>query len=614
MLNLLFLAIVVVLRRSPGSRRRPRPRWRTRPRWCSTCRADLVEQHTARRASVALPEALGRAAARDALRDVLAALDAAARRPAASTRALLVLDDMDGAGLATLREVGGRARRASEAAASRSSPGARPSTSASTSSPRTPTRCYLHPLRQRRRCSGYRRLRAPTTSDALDKLGVTRATSFQAGQLQELRSSRSRERGPSPEALEARRLRCSTTCGPVPGPRDVETRAQAAGRAASTHADRRAAAAPARPPAATRAKLALNEKLVDGLKTRDELRALLIERGRRPTTKHETFRQIASGALPGDARTSRSGRRGRRRSSPQGEIVDGDAAARACVGGRVDGRADPPRARGRRRSRPCVLRVDSPGGSVFAAELIRQRARADARRPASRWSSRWATWPPPAATGSRWPPTRSIADPATITGSIGVVRRCCRRVDRTLEKLGAAHRRHDDHLARRARSTRAGRSTRALRAGAADRRRPRLPRVHRHAPPRRATPTPEQIDEVAQGRVWTGRAGHRARAGRSPRQAIRTRCRRAATRGGLGDDYRVAYIEREPRGIDRLLGCCSADSVAAFVGRRRPVRAAADCRAVQRSARTALAAQRCARSAGDAVALPVPAGRLLGPD
>jgi len=53
--------------------------------------------------------------------------------------------------------------------------------------------------------------------------------------------------------------------------------------------------------------------------------------------------------------------------------------------------------------------------------------------------------------------------------------------------------------------------------------------------------------------VWTGRQAHSHklvdRLG-SYREALQA----AARRGGLGEDFRVAYIEREPRGIDRLLG------------------------------------------------------------
>jgi protease-4 len=64
---------------------------------------------------------------------------------------------------------------------------------------------------------------------------------------------------------------------------------------------------------------------------------------------------------------------------------------------------------------------------------------------------------------------------------------------------------------------------------------------------------PERMDELAQGRVWSGRQAHESklvdRLG-TYHEALQA----AAKRGGLSEDFRVVYIEREPRGVDRLLG------------------------------------------------------------
>jgi protease-4 len=60
------------------------------------------------------------------------------------------------------------------------------------------------------------------------------------------------------------------------------------------------------------------------------------------------------------------------------------------------------------------------------------------------------------------------------------------------------------------------------------------------------------MNEVAQGRVWTGRQAKDQqlvdRLG-SYTDALKA----AAVRAKLGEDFHVVYLEREPRGVDRLL-------------------------------------------------------------
>ena len=82
-----------------------------------------------------------------------------------------------------------------------------------------------------------------------------------------------------------------------------------------------------------------------------------------------------------------------------------------------------------------VLRVDSPGGSVYWRPSRSIARWPPSRPPASRSSSPWATWPLPAAT--TWPrrPNEIFASPTTITGSIGIYA-ALPTFDRTLGKVG----------------------------------------------------------------------------------------------------------------------------------------------------------------------------------
>jgi len=196
-----------------------------------------------------------------------------------------------------------------------------------------------------------------------------------------------------------------------------------------------------------------------------------------------------------------------------------------------------------------LLRVRSPGGSVFAAEQIRHEL--DVTRKAGK--PVLVSFGDVAASGGYWVSMSAdevIADPAAITGSIGVFA-LLPSADRAWEKL----------------SLHTHGTTTTWLAGALDPRRPLDPRarellqtgvthIYKEFVGRAATArnlTTEQVDELAQGRVWTGRQAHEHklidRLG-TYREALQA----AAKRGGLGEDFRVTYIEREPRGIDRLLG------------------------------------------------------------
>jgi protease-4 len=64
--------------------------------------------------------------------------------------------------------------------------------------------------------------------------------------------------------------------------------------------------------------------------------------------------------------------------------------------------------------------------------------------------------------------------------------------------------------------------------------------------------TPDKINEVAQGRVWSG-AQARERGLVDSVGGLDLAIKSAARRAGLGDSFRIEYIEHEPRGLDRYL-------------------------------------------------------------
>ena len=305
------------------------------------------------------------------------------------------------------------------------------------------------------------------------------------------------------------------------------------------------------------AKFALNEKLVDGLKTRDELRKLMVERGAKDDDEN-TFRQVAfedylphvKQRLTGDAIGV---------VVAEGEIVDGQAPA-GTIGGLSTANLIR-KARDNKDVKAIVLRVDSPGGSSFGSELIRREL--EVTRAAGKPVV--VSMGNVAASGGYWISTASdeiVADAATITGSIGVFA-LLPSADQTFAKLGI----HP-----------AGVGTTPWLRNADDPRLPLDPRLadlvqksvehlYREFTGKVAAArktTPEKIDAVAQGRVWTGTQA-------KERGLIDTvgmfsdALHSAAKRANLGDKPRVVYIEREPGRFAQLLNMLTS-RVAAAVG------------------------------------------------
>jgi protease-4 len=310
------------------------------------------------------------------------------------------------------------------------------------------------------------------------------------------------------------------------------------------------------------AKMALNEKLVDALKTRDELRQIMIERGAKDDDE-QTFRQIAFDDYLGHVKTPLTGD-AIGVVVAEGEIVDGQAPA-GTVGGLSTAELIR-RARDNKEVKALVLRVDSPGGSVFGSELVRREL--ELTRAAGKPVV--VSMGNVAASGGYWISTASdeiVADAATITGSIGVFA-LLPTADQTLAKLGV----HP-----------AGVGTTWLN-NADDPRLPLDPRLadivqktvdHTYADfttkvaAARKT-TQAKIDAIAQGRVWTGTQA-RERGLVDSVGLFADAVRSAATRAKLGDKPRLIYIEREPGKFAQIVNMLNTE-VASLVGAQLDVR------------------------------------------
>jgi protease IV len=187
-----------------------------------------------------------------------------------------------------------------------------------------------------------------------------------------------------------------------------------------------------------------------------------------------------------------------------------------------------------------VLRVDSPGGSMFASELILREVQAlrKAGKPVVVSMSTYA------ASGGYYisaAANQIFASPTTLTGSIGVFS-VVPTFEHTLEKIGVKV----DGLGT---TPLAGslRLDRALDAGSRQILQTSVDHaydefLHRVAEGRKKTP--EEIDKIAQGRVWAGvdaqRIGLVDHLG-----GLKDATDAAAKLAELGSDYDVDYIEPE---------------------------------------------------------------------
>jgi protease-4 len=506
----------------------------------------IGEQKSGNLRSTALEQVRGEAIQKVQLRDILSALDAAADDPKISSL-VIVLDEMRPTGFSTLREIAAAVDRfkksGKKVVAWGSGYDQRQYYVASHAD-----EVYLHPLGMVY-IAGFGSLRN-YYKEALDKVGVTvnvvRVGTFKSAVEPFIANA------PSADALEADKVLYGglwqTYVDAVEKERKLPSGSIVRG---IDEAPQRLAAV-----GGDAAKLALSEKLVDALKTRDELRAIMIERGAKDDDEN-TFRQISFDDYLGHVKPRLTGD-AIGVVVAEGEIVDGQAPA-GTIGGLSTANLIK-KARDNKDVKALVLRVDSPGGSVFGSELVRREL--EVTRAAGKPVV--VSMGNVAASGGYWISTASdeiVADAATITGSIGVFA-LLPTADQTLAKLGI----HP-----------AGVGTTWLR-NADDPRLPLDPRLAdlvqksidhvyvdfttKVAVARKTTP--EKIDAVAQGRVWTG-AQAKERGLVDTIGQFSDAVRSAATRAKLGDKPRVVYIERDPGKFAQLVNMLSGE-VASLVG------------------------------------------------
>ena len=507
----------------------------------------LVEQASGNPQQIALARASGQVSEQTVLRDVLAALDVAAKDPKI-VRVLLALDDFQGGGPASLRELAAAIERFKASGKPVSAWGGRYSQRQYFVAAHA-DEVLLHPFGAVY-IDGYGGLRN-YYREAFDRLGVS-ANVVRVGKYKNAAEPYFAS-APSPATIESDKALYdnlwSRWTADVEAARKLEPGSIAAG---IEDLSARLAAAGGDP-----AQMALANKAVDALQTRDEMRKSMIERGAADDDKI-SFRQIAYGDYLA-------------RHKPKGDgdavgvvVAEGEIGDGLAPSGSIGGRSTAElirKARDDAHIKAIVLRVNSPGGSVFGSELIRRElelARA-AGKPVV------VSMGDLAASGGYWISTASdevIADPATITGSIGVFA-MLPTAEGAMDKLSL-------HAA--------GYGTTWLK-NAYDPRKPLDPRFaavmqqdidHIYATftgqvavARKSTP--EKIDAIAQGRVWTGeQALERGLVDKlgSYRDALQA----AATRGKLPEGFRVSYIERDPSPFERVLNLVGGSALGNVLG------------------------------------------------
>jgi len=536
LLNLLFLGLLAALAWAWWAQR-PEP-LQDKTVLVLHLRGPLVEQFRGSWSDSALGRVRGQAPRQVQLRDVLAVLDAAAKDPQIG-QLLLVLDDFEGAGLASLRELSVAVQRFKGSSKPVVAWGSR-FDQRQYHVAAAANEVWMHPMGMVQ-IEGYGRLRS-YYRDALDKLGVE-VYLVRAGRYKSFGEPFT-QNAPSPEAVEAE---SALNQGLWRDYTDAVERARrlpagSLGQAIDALPERLAAAG------GDLAALALQQKWVDALKTRDQMRQALIERGA-ADPRIKSFRQVGFEEYLSRLQPRR----------------DGDAVAVVVAEGEIgDGEAPPGRigglstaalvrqARDDDSVKALVLRVDSPGGSAFGAELIRREL--ELTRAAGKPVV--VSMGDLAASGGYWVATEAdevIADAATITGSIGVFT-LLPSAAQALDRLGV----HTEGV------------TTTWLGAAYDPRKGMDPRfaallqanvdhlyadfVAKVAQARRRTP--EQVDAVAQGRVWTGtqalQHGLVDRLG-SYRDALDAAARRGRLADAEGGGYRVTYLDRQPERLQQVL-------------------------------------------------------------
>ncbi|THC46159.1 signal peptide peptidase SppA [Massilia sp. Mn16-1_5] len=542
-LNSLFLLVVVVLLVAifTGG---PKPLV-SKTALVLELRGDLVEEHTGGLRDALLANVGGEVRRMVELRDLLVVLDAAAKDKNISS-VVLLLDELDGGGLAMLHEVGAAIDRVKAAGkpviAWGGSFDQKRYLLASHAS-----EVYVHPMGMVL-IEGFGRHRN-YYREALDKLGVT-VNLMKVGTYKSFAEPYI-SNGPSQAAVEADTFLYGALWNGYTAL--VEKNRKLPLGAVARGIDQLPQLMEAT--GGNAAQVAVNLKLVDGIRTKDEVRAMMIKRGvYEESTK--TFRQVSfADYLARNPQKAFGDAVGVIVAA--GEITEGQGGP-GVVGG-VSTANQIRRAREDDSVKAVVLRVDSPGGSAYGSELIRRElelTRAAGKPVVVSMGS-------VAASGGYWISMAAdevIADPATITGSIGVFA-ILPTADKVADKLGVRT---------------AGVTTTWL-ADAYNPLRPLDPRfgqlvqasinnVYREFTTRAAAArktTQAKIDEVGQGRVWTGTQA-KERGLVDTLGSYGDALRSAAKRAKLGDDFRVAYVQRAESSLERFLSLLGVSDVQAI--------------------------------------------------
>lgn len=369
--------------------------------------------------------------------------------------------------------------------------------------------------------------------DAIDKLGVD-VNVFRAGQYKSYTEQFSRN-DMSPAEREESRAWLNSLWGTyqtaVVGARNLP---EAALRDYADQAVERVRAS-----GGDMAVVALQSGLVTELKTRAQVEERLVQITGEDDSTH-SFRGVHHRDYLNSIRSQRALTPGDHDRVgvvvASGEILDGEQPP-GTIGG--DSTAALIRqARFDDRVKAVVLRIDSPGGSVFASEVIRREVEALklAGKPVI------ASMSSTAASGGYYiamDADQIWASPATLTGSIGVFA-VFPTVDRTLGKLGVT----TDGVGTTALSD-AFRLDRPLAAGSKELLQITVDHEYRNFVARvaqgRGKPA-DEIDAVAQGRVWSGRDAQRVGLV-DELGSFRDALDAAARRANLDEEYHVEYIE-----------------------------------------------------------------------
>ncbi|CAG4968292.1 signal peptide peptidase SppA [Novilysobacter luteus] len=296
------------------------------------------------------------------------------------------------------------------------------------------------------------------------------------------------------------------------------------------------------------ARHALEHGFVDALKTREQVADLLAERGAADADAEGGFRQVSMAGYLAHV------------DNALGQVTNvRPHVAVVVAAGSITGGKQPPGtiggestsallrdARDDRNVKAVVLRVDSPGGEVFASEQIRREVVAlkEAGKPVV------VSMGDLAASGGYWISMDAdtiYADPSTITGSIGIFG-MIPTIPRALERIGV----NTDGVGTTPFAG-AFNITRELDPAVGQVIQSVIEKGYRDFIGKVAQARDQPvaaIDEVARGRVWSGSQA-KARGLVDELGGLNTAIDAAAKLAGLEDNYAVHYLEKAATPFER---------------------------------------------------------------